>query len=524
MKKTLIRILAAVSLLSAVFNFTSCGEKKQKEVTIKEEIHYALNSSPASLDVHCMTVLVAKMVVEGTVFQKLIEIDENGNTVPMLAESYSVNDSNTEFTFKLRSGIKFHNGETMTADDVVASMNRWIEKDSGVKKVFGTSRFEKTGDLSVKVTTSKPNIFIIDTINYSMKYAAIMPKSVIDNCDPKTGYVKSYIGTGPYKFVEWIPDQYILIEKNEDYVQIQNGAKAGWAGEKKAPTKKLFFHFVADDSTRVAGIQTGEYDLIYKAPYEDYTMLNSNNKLTMFNAIYGDIWMVFNKREGVASNPLIRQAVQIALDNEEILMGAFATKDLFRLNGGYMLEEQKDWFNNEADSTYNKHDIEKAKALLKEAGYNGEEFTLLVTTDFSEHYNSALVIQQQLKAVGINCQLLTTDWATLGQYRMDPKKYSAFISTGPSPLLPSTVYYVAPTWAGWSDDAKFQNMMGEMNGAATIQEGVEMWKKIQKYCSEEYVPVCHLGDINRFSVGVEKIKDVELTRYGPALWNAYVEE
>lgn len=523
MKKMLVKFVAVVSALSALA-FTSCGGSKSSGSQIKDEIHFALNSSPASLDVHTMTVLVAKMVVEGTVFQKLIEIDENGNTIPMLAESYSVSPDNKEFTFVIRSGIKFHNGETMTCEDVVASMNRWIEKDSGVKKVFGSSRFVKVDEKTVKVTTEKPNIFIIDTINYSMKHAAIMPKSVIDNCDPKTGYVTSYIGTGPYKFVEWIPDQYILIEKNEDYVQIANGAKAGWAGEKKAPTKKLFFHFVADDSTRVAGIQTGEYDLIYKAPYEDYTMLNSNKKLTMFNAIYGDIWMVFNKREGIASNPKIRQAVQIALDNEEILMGALATSDLFRLNGGYMLKEQKDWFNDAADATYSKHDIEKGKAILKEAGYNGEEFTLLVTTDFSEHYNAALVIQNQLKAIGLNCQLLTTDWATLGQYRMDPKKYSAFISTGPSPMLPSTVYYVAPTWAGWSDDAKFQSMMGEMNEAKTIQDGVAKWKEIQKYCSEEYVPVCHLGDINRFSVGVEKIKDVEMTRYGPALWNAYVEK
>lgn len=524
MKKILFKILGAAFLYSALISFTSCGGKKSSVAQIKEEIHFAINAAPPSIDVQLITNIVGKMVVEGTVFQQLVQLDENNKITPVLAESFKVNSDSTEFVYKLRKGVKFHNGEIMTADDVVASMNRFIGKVSGIKKLCGESRFEKIDESTVKISFAKSNIFFNETIASGNNFSAIYPKSVIDAADPKTGYVTSFIGTGPYRFVEWVPDQYILLEKFDGYIPFENGAKSGWAAPKKAVTNKLYYDFVKDDATRVAGIQTGEYDIIYKAPYENYEMLKSNPKLTIFNSIYGDSWCIFNKKAGLGANKLIRQAVQLALNNEEILLGGYSSKDFFRLNSSFMLKEQGAWYTPEADVNYNKHDTEKAKALLKEAGYNGEEFIILCSPDYSDMYNTGLVICKQLQEVGINAKILTADWATLGSYRTNPEKYTVFISTGPSPLLPSSIFYITPNWAGWASDEKLQSMIGEMNTMPDIEKAIAKWHEIQIYCSTDYVPMCHIGDIYRYSVGSSKLKDVELTRYGPALWNAYCEK
>lgn len=526
MKKLVKGIMNVLLAMTFVGMFSSCGKSTESTPVskIKDEIHFAINSAPPSMDVQSITAVVGKMVTEEYIYQKLIAYDQNNQVFPELAEKFEVSADNTVYTYYLRKNVKFHNGQIMTADDVIASMNRWIDKVSAVKKIFGDSRFEKIDDSTVKVTLAAPNIFVNEMIAGCQNFPAIYPKSVVENLDPKTGNIQEFIGTGPYKFVEWAIDQYILLEKFDDYQQIENGATGGFAGPKNAIAKKIYFEFVPDDSTRVAGIQTGEYDLIYKAPYENYDLFEGNKNLQIFNAVYGDMYMPFNKKEGLGANPKIRQAIQTAIDVEEIMMGAFSTTDFYRQNGGYMLRESTSWYNEEAAASYNQKNIEKAKQLLSEAGYNGEEFRVLVTTDYTEMYNAALVIQSQLKNIGINCSLITTDWPTLVSYRTDSTKYDMFVTTGPTPVLPSTILYLSAGWAGWSADEKLQSLMNDLSVSATLDAGKNKWAEIQKYCSEEYVPTLHIGDIYRYSVGSSKVKGVEMASYGPCLWNAYVEE
>lgn len=491
---------------------------------VKESISFALNSAPPSLDAQKTSSTMAILVGEGYIYERLLSYDGNYEIYPELAESYTVSDDNKEYTYSLRQGVKFHNGQEMTADDVVASMNRWIENVSMAGAVFGDSRFEKVDDYTVKVTLAAPNIYVNDTIAGCSNAAVIYPASVIEGEDASTGLIQEYIGTGPYKFVEWVPDQYILLQKNEDYVPYETGAVGGYAAPKEAVTEKIYFRFVPDDATRVAGIQTGEYDFIYKAPYDEYDLLNNDSNLSIYNAVYGDLWMVFNKKEGIGTNEKLRQAVQLALNDEEIMMGAYSNPVFYRMNGSYMLEEQSNWYNSEADSTYNQQNTEEAKKLLAESGYNGETFTILVSTDYTDMYNAALIIQAELKEIGINCELLTADWATFTSYRKDETMYTAFISNGGINAVPTTLLYLSTGFAGWATDEKLQSMMTELNSVSTLEEGVAKWKEIQSYCSTEYVPICKMGDVYRYSVAAKDLKGIGMFRFGPNLWNAYIEE
>ncbi|MEY8353155.1 ABC transporter substrate-binding protein [Lachnospiraceae bacterium 54-53] len=549
MKRTSVKqILAAAMTTAIVLGMAACGQSKSEEASgtpateaaqteqsgqaaqtevpenIRNEIRFATIAAPPTLDIQMITNITGKSIAEYNVFEKLMEYDANYELFPVLAESFEVNPDNTEYIYYLRKDVKFHNGAPMTADDVVASMNRWIEKVSAAGSLFGDSRFEKVDESIVKVTLNNPSIFVNDMIAGCNNGAVIYPAEVIENADADTGYIKDYIGTGPYKFVEWVPDQYVLLEKNAEYAPADNGARHGYAAAAVPVTEKLYYDFVPDDSTRTAGIQTGEYDMIYKAPYDNYDMLKNDDSLDIYNSVYGDIWMVFNKKEGIATDQKLRQAIQMSLDNDEIMIGAYSVPDAFRTDGSYMLEEQSVWYNHEDDAAYNQKDTEGAKALLQESGYNGEAFRLLVSPDYSDMYNAAIVIQSQLKKIGINVELVTADWATFTSYRADETMYDGFITTGPAPILPTTILYISSGWPGWAADEKLQSMLVELNTMANSEEGIQLWSEIQAYCSNEYVPICKLGDIYRFNVATNKLKNIETYGFAPLFWNAYVEE
>lgn len=132
----------------------------------------------------------------GNIYEALVTLDAEFNVKPELCESYEVNNDGREYLYHLRTGIKFHNGEEMTADDVVASMNRWIEHYGNAQNTVGESRFEKVDDSTVKIVFDGPIAFFNELIATQSQGSVIMPKSVIENVDASTGEVQEYIGTG----------------------------------------------------------------------------------------------------------------------------------------------------------------------------------------------------------------------------------------------------------------------------------------------------------------------------------------
>lgn len=148
-------------------------------------------------------------------FETLVTTDSDYKAVPMLAEFVDISEDNKTYTFKLREGVKFHNGDEMLGEDVIASMERWVEKSSVTGSMFEGATWEADGDYTVVLQLESPSVFVLDTMASQKMAAAIMPKEIVEEADADG--VKEYIGTGPYKFVDWKQDQYIHFTKNEDY-------------------------------------------------------------------------------------------------------------------------------------------------------------------------------------------------------------------------------------------------------------------------------------------------------------------
>src|SRR5699024_7606708 len=147
--------------------------------------------------------------------------------------------------------------------------------------------------------------------------------------------IQEYIGTGPFEFVEWKQDQYIHFKKYEDYQAVDMEAD-GLIGKKEALVDEIYFYLVPDTSTRLAGLQTGEYDFIYSVPFDNYDQLESDPNLETILTPSSNHIFVFNKVEGKSTDFKLREAINTALNNDEIMLGAFPNPDFYWLDSGYM--------------------------------------------------------------------------------------------------------------------------------------------------------------------------------------------
>lgn len=196
---------------------TTAAAVPDKNATYRETLHIAVAQQAPSLDLHKNSSLIARQMMDGTCWEKLVTQNANAEAVPELCESYEVSEDATTITFNLRKGVKFHDGSEMTADDVVASMNRWIEGFSSAKSTVGDARFAKVDDYTVKIAADHPILLLPSMIAGAAQPASITTEEACAKED-SNGFMIDYIGTGPYKFVEWAQDQYVKLKRFDDYV------------------------------------------------------------------------------------------------------------------------------------------------------------------------------------------------------------------------------------------------------------------------------------------------------------------
>jgi len=245
-------LIIAISLVGCSKEQPSSSEKENNEA-FKQELKVALSAQPNTFDPLMNTAVVAGYV-GGNIFETLLTLDSKGRPVPLLAESVESSEDGKTHTFHLRKNAQFHNGKEMTSEDVVASMNRWAEKNKKVQGLFGEVQFEAADQYTVVMKLQEYALDIWDLVAGRSQYAAIMPKEVVEAAGDLG--VTEYIGTGPYAFVEQKQNQYVHLKKFNDY-KGDDSPSDGLAGKKEAYTENIFFYFVTDPSTRAAGIQTG---------------------------------------------------------------------------------------------------------------------------------------------------------------------------------------------------------------------------------------------------------------------------
>ncbi|MBY0758731.1 ABC transporter substrate-binding protein [Sellimonas caecigallum] len=523
MRKKIWSCVTALVLCTALF-VSGCGgsntEKKDTEKGAdakKEELHIAISANPPSLDPQS----VNSNIVGGIgihIYEPLFAMNANYEPTPVLAESYEVSKDGKEYTIKLRQGVKFHNGKEMTADDVVASMNRWVEVSAKANTLIGGSVFEKVDDYTVKLTVNEPASDIIMILAGPIQFAAIYPKEVVESATAEG--ISEYIGTGPYKVSEWKQDQYVELERYDEY-QPAEGEASGLAGKKEAATKTIVYDVVTDASTRIAGVQSGQYDIAEEIPLDNYEELAKDTSLKLNVDKGGTLNLFLDTTEGIMANQKVREAALAALNCEDIMLAAYGNPELYELNNSWMDPTDTQWGTDAGKEFYSQNDTEKAKELLAESGYNNEKIVLVTTPDYAEMYNATLVVQEQLKKAGFNAEVESYDFSTFMEHRADPNQFDMFITSNSYNMLPIQLSVLDSGWAGL-DRPEVSEGISKIRGAASDEEAAAAWGDIQTFLYE-YGAATVLGHYTGVSAMDGGVEGVDYLRFN-IYWGASAAE
>jgi len=359
-------------------------------------------------------------------YESLLTRDENNNTILELAESMSEAADRLSYTFKLRQGIRFHNGKEMTSADVAASFDRYAKIGIQRSTLVNVDRWETPDAQTFIIRMKKPQPTFVESLSSFSAPIVIFPAELKDT--PAMQMTRP-IGTGPFELVEVSPGSHVRIKRYDGY-KPNTGyqQRTGFGGYKQACLDTVTFRIVTEPGARVAGLKTGELHGVEDVPTKSLTDLRKDTNITILPL--NNWWIQIalpNTSAPPTDNPGVRKAIQAALDMDEILDAA--SDGNYRLNVGFQYPNQPT-YTDAGKETYNIKDPALAKRYLQQAGYKGEPVVLLTNKDYSPMYNSALVMQQQLQAVGINAQMKVVDWPTSVQMMQNTIEGWNFFFTG----------------------------------------------------------------------------------------------
>ncbi|RXT04297.1 ABC transporter substrate-binding protein [Ammoniphilus sp. CFH 90114] len=351
----------------------------------------AADQDPVGLDPHKIPAASSARIY-GLIYDGLTKMDPEFNVIPNLATKWEFSEDGKTLTFHLQPGVKFHNGREMTSEDVKYSFERILNPDTGstVKSFFASIEAIETPDANTVVfKLTNPDSAIV--ANTSSAQVAIVPKEVADlNTEA--------VGTGPFMMEKMESGQYVQLKKNPNYFK---------DGLPKADGIK--FTIMKDEAQRTAAIRSGKIDIA--SVNADTAMLLEKTpalKIESYqSAEYG--YLGINTAKKPFDNPKVRQAISYAVNRDEIVQTVW--KGQAELTGP-ISPAQKSWAVDTSSFASYKHDVAKAKELLKEAGLaDGFKTTLYTASTYPDMIESAQVIQQQLKAIGIDAQINQLEWA-----------------------------------------------------------------------------------------------------------------
>ncbi len=476
MKRRITSILLMLIMAVSVALSGCSGDKAKPESATENElpkskkpveggsIKVGISQDLDSLDPHRAVSAGTKEVLFN-IYEGLVKPDSDGNLIEALAESYEISEDAKVYTFTLREGVKFHNGDAVTAEDVKYSIDKCADTSNGDPLVSAYSiveRVEIPDEKTVEIYLSEANTEFLAYMT-----TAIVPRDYEElDTDP--------IGTGPFKYDSRNPQENVIIVKNEDY----------W-GE-KAHLDKVEFRVVSDADMLVTNLKGGSIDMAMRLTVSQAAELTEGfhveeGTMNLVQALY------LNNAVEPLNDEKVRQALCYAIDPKEI-MDMIADGKGARI-GTSMYPGLKKYFDEEY-STYYEQDYEKAKALLKEAGYaDGFDLEITVSAADKPHVDTAQVIVEQLKNIGVNAAIKPVEWeAWLEEVYANSKFESTVVGVDASNLSARAMLERFTTdghgnFTGFSD-AEYDKVFQEAIATTDEDEKVKLYKEAEGILAE----------------------------------------
>jgi peptide/nickel transport system substrate-binding protein len=452
-------------------------------------------------------------------YEALFTYDSNYGPIPDLAESWEMSQDGLTHQLKLRHGVPFHNGKEMTAEDVQASLERWAKLAGAGKTLFGrVDKLSAPDKYTVEFKLKEVYPTFANALCPSGQGPVIYPKEIV--VEAADGEIKQYIGTGPYKFEEWQRDRFLRMVRFDGYVP--HGDKPnGYGGRKMAYLDEIRLNFVAEPSTRLAGLLSGEYDRADGVPGAEYPQLKNNPSVNiLWSEAAGTSCNIINMKSPITSNLKLRQAMLAATDCEPILV-ARQGGNLDACEFTPAIGDGR-WRSDASKELFDQNNLDKAKQLLKESGYNGEPIRWLTTKEFPGFYELAVVHSQQLEAAGIKVELLVHDWATVVSIRAGTDTWEVLTSGWGLQVDPILCPQFNGSFVGWWQTETAEALRKKILSTPGFDERYGAWEDLQRLWYEE-VPAIHYGKSKGWNPVSPKVMcDEWLETWTRAMWNAYL--
>jgi peptide/nickel transport system substrate-binding protein len=406
------------------------------------------------------------------VYDTLFAVNDKFEPQQQMVDKWRVSDDKLTYTFTLRDGLKFHDGQPVRSADCIASIERWAKRDVlGQKLSELTGRWTALDDKTFELKLKKPFALVLDALG---KPSSNVPFIIPERLAKTDAFeqVTEAIGSGPFKFVkeEWVPGNRVVYVKNTDYVP--RPEPPSWAsGGKVVKVDRVEWLYLPDPATAAAALNNGEVDWWQMVPPDLVPLLAKNKDIKVENTDpLGSMGMIrFNHLQPPFNSAKLRQALLPLVNQQDYLLAIAGDPRNGRLCPSYFTCGSPMSSTAGSEVLGGKRDLEKAKQLVQGSGYKGERIVVLSATDQPIVHAQGLVTMELLRKLGLNAELAASDWGTLITRRsskepVDKGGWSIFHTWWVGPDLASPAFNTAirgageKAWFGWPNDAKMEEL------------------------------------------------------------------
>ncbi|MBN1892732.1 MAG: ABC transporter substrate-binding protein [Clostridiales bacterium] len=469
-------LLAMVIIIALSVFFTACADPFHASSRSPAsgsiyggEAVVGITQEPALFDPH-KAFAAGDEEILFNIFEGLVKCTASGEFVPALATDYSISEDAMTYTFTIRRGVVFHNGEPLTPEDVVYSISRAAGLDTGNplrEDLSDITAVEISGENEVQILLASPDAELLPFLNI-----AIIPRSVSDiNLTP--------IGTGPFIFDSYRVCESVVLIRNDNYWQ-----------DGLPYLDKVTFKITADMNTAFLQLRSGSIDIFPYLDPEKADQIRSD-----FQILSGESNMVhvfaLNNRVEPFDDPKVREAMNYAVDRSELIRLLMNEEGTPIYSG--MSPAMGPYYNESLENIY-EYDPGKALELLAEAGYpNGFSATVTVPSNYQHHVKAATIIADQLRKAGIDLSIRSVDWATWLSQVYSNRDFQSTVIALTSEFSPRDVLSRYVTDAGNNfinySNPRFDAVFNEVRTESDENKRIELYRKLQEYLAEDSASV-----------------------------------
>ena len=515
--RTPLRLAAAVAtaLLACTLPGAVSGQQRGGTVVVAQA------ANPPTLD-GMATAAEAARNITMHIYETLYAYSETIAPIPQLAEGVAISDDGLSYVFTLRQGVRFHNGKEMTARDVRASIERYRRVGATKSLLAPVESVEVTGDHEVTLRLSARTPMFLEAFASPRAPVVIIPE---EDAAAEVGRI-SMVGTGPYRLVEYVPDSHVRLARFEDYAEDTRYAGSDGFGGRKAPHfDEVVFRIMPDPGAQVAALEAGEVHVLERIGVPSGRRLAGSDAIVVHeNMPWAFTVLIFNTAAGPGANRDFREAVQAALNMEEIM--AIVGEGLFDLNHRWQYRGSTYDPGEVGRDRYNRSDLARTAELLARAGYAGEEVILVTDTASQQNIRTAVVAEQQLRAAGINVVIRQFDQPTVLELRRRPEGWH--LTTGQMGAAPyfgpvdtlATMTGAQPLFL--APDPQIDALFRELANGPTVEARQETFRRAQAYLYESF-PIIKIGDWGKMEATRSNVRGYVPFRI-PRMYNVWFEQ